>query len=215
MNGASPPDFDTLLVTAATWVLLATLGWGGLLVLVALAERVSRGRLRVVDRLACPPRLRPLLLALAGTAVLAPGAAHAAPAPHVEDPGTTPVHVLPVPTRPVDAGGTERPAPAPASRPAPAAPTARTAPTAPTVPTASDATAVRQRTAALVTVRPGDSLWALAQRRLGPDAAATEVADLVARVHRRNLDVVGDDPDLVRPGQQLRFPVTPPPPEAP
>lgn len=208
MDGAAAPAFDALLVTAATWVLLATLGWGGLLVLVALAERVSRGRLRVVDRVACPRRLRPLLLALAGTAVLAPGAAHAA-APHVDDPGATPAHVLPVPTRPVDAGGTGgtgdagRPPPAPASRPDPTDPTDPTDPADP------------QRAAAVVTVRPGDSLWALAQRHLGPDAAPAEVAGLVARVHHRNLGVVGDDPDLVRPGQQLRFPATPPPPEAP
>ena len=64
-------------------------------------------------------------------------------------------------------------------------------------------------------MRSGDSLWSLAAERLGPRPPAAEVAGLVAGAHRLNRGVVGPDPDLIRPGQQLRFPVTPPPLEAP
>jgi nucleoid-associated protein YgaU len=60
----------------------------------------------------------------------------------------------------------------------------------------------------VVAVRPGDSLWTLAARHLGPGATAAQVADAWPRWWAANRDVVGDDPDLLRPGQLLR----PPPP---
>lgn len=55
-------------------------------------------------------------------------------------------------------------------------------------------------------VRPGDTLWHLAELRLPTAASAADVADLVARLHRRNRAVIGSDPDLIRPGQRLIFP---------
>lgn len=57
-----------------------------------------------------------------------------------------------------------------------------------------------------VQVRPGDSLWAIASRALGPDASTADVASYWHRVHALNAAVIGDDPDLLRPGQQLRLP---------
>lgn len=63
--------------------------------------------------------------------------------------------------------------------------------------------------AADVRVRPGDSLWALAADRLGPDASATEVDHAWRRLYRLNRSVVGPDPDLIHPGQQLRLPSPP------
>lgn len=157
------PGFADLLERAATWVLVATLAWGLLLVVAATVERLSHGRLPVLDWVRCPPALRPLLLGAAGLAVSLPGgAAHAA------DP-------LPVPTRPA---GTSAPAPQAAPAPRPTA----------------------------VVVAPGDSLWSLAQRRLGPAAADARVAALVDRTHRLNRAVVGPDPDLIHPGERLRFP---------
>lgn len=98
---------------------------------------------------------------------------------------------LPAPSRPADG-----PAPAVAA-----------APRAPSAPDHGRAT-----------VRPGDSLWSLARRHLGPRADDGQVAVVVARTHRLNLDVVGPDPDLLHPGQQLRWPgshPTPTPSEAP
>lgn len=71
------------------------------------------------------------------------------------------------------------------------------------------------RPAAVVVAR-GDSLWSLAHHRLGPGAEDARVALLVDRTHRLNRAVVGPDPDLIHPGQRLRFPGThPTPSEAP
>jgi nucleoid-associated protein YgaU len=57
-----------------------------------------------------------------------------------------------------------------------------------------------------VVVVRGDSLWSIAARHLPAGAPATQVADAVQRWYAANLDVVGDDPDLVRPGQVLVAP---------
>ena len=193
------PSFDALLEQAAAWVLLGTLGWGAVLVLAAVVERLSAGRLPALGWVGCPRRVRPLLLAAVGLAVLLPGAAAQATPGSAggssgEGGGTG--RALPAPSRPVDDGATPtHTAPlrqALAPRPAPA--------TAP---------------GDTVTVRPGDSLWSLSAERLGPRSRAAEVAVLVEGVHRLNREVVGPDPDLLRPGQQLRFPVVPPPLEAP
>lgn len=57
-----------------------------------------------------------------------------------------------------------------------------------------------------VDVRPGDTLWGLAEQRLAPSASSGEIARLVERTHRLNREVVGPDPDLIRPGQRLLLP---------
>lgn len=59
-----------------------------------------------------------------------------------------------------------------------------------------------------IVVLRGDTLWSIAAQHLGP--AATP-ADIEVEWHRwlaANLDVIGDDPDLILPGQRL----SPPPP---
>lgn len=58
----------------------------------------------------------------------------------------------------------------------------------------------------LVTVRRGDTLWDLAARHLGPQATDAEIAAEWPRWYATNRDVVGDDPDLLLPGRQLRAP---------
>ena len=57
-----------------------------------------------------------------------------------------------------------------------------------------------------VVVRRGDTLWAIAARHLGPGATAAEVAHEWPRWQAANLDVIGADPDLLVPGQQLQPP---------
>jgi Tfp pilus assembly protein FimV len=57
-------------------------------------------------------------------------------------------------------------------------------------------------------VRAGDSLWLIAAEHLGPDATDADVARYVAALHAANRQVIGPDPDLVLPGQQLDFPST-------
>ena len=62
-------------------------------------------------------------------------------------------------------------------------------------------------TAAEVVVVRGDTLWSVAARHLPPDATAADVASAVQRWHAANADVVGEDPDLILPGQVLTAPV--------
>ena len=91
--------------------------------------------------------------------------------------------------------GTQDPGTAPLPSWLPERPASRTIP--------SDRTA---RTG--VVVLRGDTLWSIAAHHLGP--AATP-ADIEAEWHRwlaANLDVIGDDPNLLLPGQRL----SPPPP---
>lgn len=60
--------------------------------------------------------------------------------------------------------------------------------------------AVKQST---VVVQSGDTLWAIARARLGPNAGVAATAREVDRWHDANRDVIGDDPDLIHPGQRL------------
>lgn len=55
-------------------------------------------------------------------------------------------------------------------------------------------------------VRPGDSLWSIAAARTDGDPAA--VGATWRAIWHANRDVVGDDPDLIHPGQALRLPDT-------
>jgi len=53
-------------------------------------------------------------------------------------------------------------------------------------------------------VRPGESLWSIAE-------ATSSVGDVDSRwraIWTANRDVIGDDPDLILPGQELRLPPT-------
>jgi hypothetical protein len=58
----------------------------------------------------------------------------------------------------------------------------------------------------VATVGPGDSLWLIAARRIGPDATAAQVAAAWPQWHAANRDVIGSDPDLLRIGQRLAPP---------
>jgi len=59
---------------------------------------------------------------------------------------------------------------------------------------------------ATVTVRRGDTLWALARRAIGPDATAAEIGDAWPRWYEANRSTIGADPDLLLPGQVLVVP---------
>lgn len=54
-----------------------------------------------------------------------------------------------------------------------------------------------------VVVRSGDTLWDIAARHLGPDASAADIAHEWPRWHAANRAAIGDDPDLLRPGERL------------
>jgi hypothetical protein len=59
---------------------------------------------------------------------------------------------------------------------------------------------------ATVDVRPGDSLWLIAARRLGRHASDAEIAAAWPRWYAANADVIGGNPSLIRPGEVLRAP---------
>lgn len=59
---------------------------------------------------------------------------------------------------------------------------------------------------AYVLVRPGDSLWRIAERALGPTAGMGQIAATWPRWYAANRVVIGPDPDLLHPGQRLRPP---------
>ncbi len=135
--------------------------------------------------------------ATAGVAAATPAAVALAPAPP-PDPSFAP---LPDP-------GWAPPGASPTARDTgwvPSAPVVRTQPDvrvlspAPRVGTTGDAPLE-------VVVRRGDSLWSIAARHLGPDASDAEIARAWPAWFEANRDVVGDDPDLLRPGQLLRVP---------
>ena len=58
----------------------------------------------------------------------------------------------------------------------------------------------------LVTVRRGDSLWSIVARHLGPGASDAQVAHEWPHWYAANRAVIGEDPDVLVPGQQLRPP---------
>src|SRR5438445_153688 len=60
--------------------------------------------------------------------------------------------------------------------------------------------------AAAVTVKPGESLWLIAAHRLGPTSTDADIAAEWPRWYAANRTTVGDDPALLRPGQQLTSP---------
>jgi resuscitation-promoting factor RpfA len=59
-----------------------------------------------------------------------------------------------------------------------------------------------------VVVHRGDTLWTIAARHLGEHATDQDVAEEWPLWYAANRDVIGTDPDLIRPGQRLAVPTT-------
>lgn len=62
---------------------------------------------------------------------------------------------------------------------------------------------VREPGAQRVVVHRGDSLWTIAAKHLGPGATPGAIARAWPHWYAANRDVIGDDPDQLRPGQLL------------
>ena len=54
-----------------------------------------------------------------------------------------------------------------------------------------------------VAVRSGDTLWSIAHHHLGPDATDQEIDTAWRAWYSANAPVIGDNPDLIQPGQLL------------
>ena len=52
-------------------------------------------------------------------------------------------------------------------------------------------------------VEPGDNLWSIAQERLGPSAPPDLIDQEVGRIFELNREEIGNDTDLILPGQEL------------
>jgi hypothetical protein len=60
-----------------------------------------------------------------------------------------------------------------------------------------------------VVVEPGDTLWSIAARELGAGASSRAVASSWPRWYAANRAVIGADPSLIHPGEQLVPPAEP------
>jgi LysM repeat protein len=64
----------------------------------------------------------------------------------------------------------------------------------------------RANAVAAVVVHRGDTLWGIAARHLGPSATDAQIAAEWPRWHAVNRSTIGQDPDLILPGQLLHAP---------
>ncbi len=102
------------------------------------------------------------------------------------------------PTDPDRSGSGHRPAPS-APKPQPKPAETKTAETTPAEPRPAGS---QYR----VRVRPGDSLWSITAHRLGAGASAARIQAEWPRWHAANRQLIGADPDLLRPGMELLVP---------
>ncbi|NAZ77023.1 LysM peptidoglycan-binding domain-containing protein [Kineococcus sp. T13] len=200
---AGAPGTGDLLVAGCAVAAALVLGWLALGVVVAAvdeARAAAPGR-RPVRRTPGVPALARRLVAVAvglvlGSAALSAGAAERGGAAALPDPGwaaSAPADPGPAPVEP---GWAALADPAPAAAPAPRAGEL------PQLPGGT-----REGSApAEVVVHRGDTLWSLARARCGPEAGPGEVLRQLHLLHQANADVIGEDPDLLHPGQVLRLP---------
>lgn len=64
----------------------------------------------------------------------------------------------------------------------------------------------KRSTASEVVVHRGDSLWAIAAHRLGPEADAQQISTASKQWYEANKPTIGSDPRLIHPGQHLHEP---------
>ncbi len=188
-------DFDTVLTRAAVGVLAAAGVWVLLVVLSVAVEARTSGRTRLARSAGCPPRLRRWLLgvflvSLSGVAAPAGASTAGSGSGPASEPGdgdravVTVLDGLPLPDRTND-------------RPEDHAEDhAEDHPV-------DHAVRARAQRPEVVVVRAGDSLWRIARAALPDGAPDSVVAAAVARVYADNRHVIGDDPDLILPGEHL------------
>lgn len=228
-----PAASDELLALAAASLALAIAAWLGLGTVLEVLSHAP-GRVGHVARVGAD-RLTPALARRIAAFVLGVGVgvaggptqAVASPrgsvtASSVADPGFVPARAtldgpaLDPAFSPASADPDSSPAPvAPGFTPTPTPPTPTGpgfTPIAPRVRPQADPGLLGGRPVATtdheVVVHRGDTLWSIAARHLGPQASDAEIAAAWPRWFDLNRSLVGDDPDLILPGQILRIPDT-------
>lgn len=190
-GAATVPD---LLVAGCSLAGALALGWLAVSVLVAVADEVRSRRhpRRVVRSSPGVPRTVRRLVSLVvgvllGSAALSAGAAERGAAVAPPEIGWAASAPLQAGSQPgLDLGwAIATPAPEPRQ---------------------TDGPAASREVDGEIVVHRGDSLWSLAADRCGPDAAPGAVMAEQHRLYTANVDVIGDDPDRLLPGQVLRLP---------
>lgn len=208
VDRASADDFGSLVALVLAIVAWAAYGWLALAVVVTALERVPGAFGRAAARATAAimsPGTRVLVRSALGVAATAPLTVAAAQAHTVQ--GDTSI------TRPATSWdprtGVERDSTVPGSddvsvretRTGPNGERRLPVPDRPTTGAATRYTPVRP--ADTVVVRPGDSLWTIAARELGPQAPRTAIDRRWPQWYAANADRIGPDPALIRPGQHL------------
>jgi len=185
-GGLAAEPFEELLVAGCAVAALLAASWLWA-VTCLVAVRAARGHGETTR--AVPIALRRLVLVACGAALAGAGSVPAGAAPGAAGG----IAGLPLPDRATGAASstTSAVAATPVVRPSRAGRAAATALTP---------------DADVLVVRPGDTLWQIAVRHLPPGAGAAEVTGCWQRIHELNRAVIGDDPDLIHPGQRLRLP---------
>ncbi|WP_457962924.1 hypothetical protein M1E17_15730 [Arthrobacter sp. D1-29] len=207
------PDVDDLMGVLATAAGLGIVCWWLLSILMAttaaILERLGRrGAAAAADRF-CPAFMRRLTVAVFSVQLVAVPLAHAADSP--AGPAWVPTQELTVAADPTASVAwsptkeTDGPSPAPDLQPdwRPHAPV-----TEPGLLAAPPVRAVQVAAGAAneVAVLSGDTLWDIAARELGPAATDVEVALQWPRWYLANRAVIGENPDVLLPGQILKSP---------
>jgi hypothetical protein len=69
--------------------------------------------------------------------------------------------------------------------------------------TSTDGARAADASPARVVVEPGDSLWSMSQRLLPANATPQQIYNEAARIYALNRDRIGQDPNLIHPGEVL------------
>lgn len=191
--GPDPVRLDRTLVWGCAVAALVVGGWWWLVTGLVALEALT-GRAETTPGIPAP--VRRVVLAACGVALvggLAVPAVATPGRPH-EARGSVTLAGLPLPDRAVSTlpGGAHL----------------RSGPVRASAPETSPETETETRgRAAVVVVAPGDSLWAIASRDLGPGATDAEIGARWREIYAANRDVIGADPDLVRPALRLQLPI--------
>ncbi|WP_433874348.1 LysM peptidoglycan-binding domain-containing protein [Sinomonas atrocyanea] len=223
------PSFDVLLGLLASVAGLVVVTWWllsmGLAVTAALLAAAGAPRASRITGAFAPAFMRRLALAVLGLSLVAAPAAHAdtLPDPTWQPSVSVPAELAATAAAPATARAEAPPAPTPAAE-TPAAETTPTAavpeptalpqpgwtPSAPLAPTGLLVQQPARRAEAAgtptVEVRPGDTLWSIVARHLGPGATELDIAAAWPDWYAANRGAIGDSPHLILPGQLLAAP---------
>lgn len=209
VTAGGPGTLEDAVVALAAAAAALVAGWLALGIVVSVAGLLAGWPERLLPRHLHRLVALGLGVALAGVSV-PPSAQAAALRPAVAVTAATDGTSAPEPRAPLDtaaAGGAVLlPAEAvdPSWTPPPPPPTVRRA--TPADPLVVPAPRADPQAQDAVAVRRGDTLWDIAARHLPAGALDADIAAAWPRWHAANATVIGDDPDLLLPGQLLRVP---------